>query len=415
MAENQLMMINPFEALETGRKRAYAGYEAGQAAAQREVLNELYAQATDPTTGRIDRNRLMSGLAQRRMGSMIPQLEAEEARLAEQRGKAMQEQAKGLEAQMQTWKRMIPADPRLAPAWVEAAYADPVVGALLGQLGSKEDVIAGIPQDPEGYASWVEGASMFADELSKRRVLTAEQATTAETTRRGQDITARGQDITAATTRRGQDITAATAREGQRVTMRGQDINAAIQSPEYQGLITQARERAKSDVSFADQFNAADQTARRTLSLLDSIVGDAQIVDGKIVVQEGKRKPMKGFEGAVGAGFGQRFIPGTAARDFNAAHDQAVGAAFMQAFATLKGGGQITEKEGEKATAALTRMNLAQSEVEYIRAAREFQREVKNVLNLAETRYRKLNPSFTAAPTPGAGAPSVEDLLEKYK
>lgn len=173
--QNALMMINPFEALETGRKRAYAGYEAGQAAAQREALNELYAQAADPTTGRIDRNRLMTGLAQRRMGAMIPQLETEEAKLAEQRGKAMQEETKALEGRMQYWKRMIPADPRLAPAWVEAAYADPIVGAQLSQLGSKEEVVAAIPQDPEGYASWVEGASMFADELSKRRTLTAEQ------------------------------------------------------------------------------------------------------------------------------------------------------------------------------------------------------------------------------------------------
>ena len=236
-----------------------------------------------------------------------------------------------------------------------------------------------------------------------------------------------GEELAAATTRRGQDISAATAREGQQVTRRGQDIsaetarrgqdiNARLQSPEHQAAITTARQRAISDVKFVDEFQAADQTARRTLSLLDSIIGDAQIVDGKLAVQEGKRKPMKGFAAAVGAGIpGERFVPATAARDFNAAHDQAVGAAFLQAFETLKGGGQITVTEGEKATAALTRMNLAQSEVEYIRAAREFQREVKNVLNLAETRYRKLNPSYTGAPTPGAETPSVEDLLKKYE
>lgn len=290
----------------------------------------------------------------------------------------------------------------------KAAVAPWLNSAVRRGLMNPEDLqtFEAMPDDPQQLASrlqQLQAQGMSVSDQLRYTTPTAGERLTAQTTIRGQDITARGQDITAATTRRGQDITAETAREGQRVTMRGQDINAAIQSPEYQGLITQARERAKSDVGFSDQFNAADQTARRTLSLLDSIVGDAQIVNGKIVVQEGKRKPMKGFEAAVGAGFGQRFIPGTAARDFNAAHDQAVGAAFMQAFATLKGGGQITEKEGEKATAALTRMNLAQSEVEYIRAAREFQREVKNVLNLAETRYRKLNPSFTAAPTPSAG------------
>lgn len=98
----------------------------------------------------------------------------EEAKLAEQRGKATQEETKGLEGRMQYWRRLIPADARLAPAWVEAAYADPVVGQHLSQLGSKEEVISGIPRDPEGYMQWAEGASMFADELSKRRTVTAE-------------------------------------------------------------------------------------------------------------------------------------------------------------------------------------------------------------------------------------------------
>jgi hypothetical protein len=213
---------------------------------------------------------------------------------------------------------------------------------------------------------------------------------------------------------RGQDITAETARRGQEITMRGQDMNAFIQSPEHQGALTAARERAKSDVTFGDQFNSAQTTAQRTLALLDTIVGDAQIIDGKIAVQAGGREPMKGFKGAVGAPIipGERFIPGTAARDFVASHDQAVGAAFMQAFATLKGGGQITEKEGEKATAALTRMNLAQSEVEYIKAAREFQGEVKKVLKIAEERYSKINHFFRPAATPGAKTTSSGTAYE---
>jgi hypothetical protein len=234
-------------------------------------------------------------------------------------------------------------------------------------------------------------------------------------------MTTAGERLAAGTARRGQDITARTAAEGQQVTMRGQDItargqdmNAFIQSPEHQGALTAARERAKSDVTFGDQFSSAQTTAQRTLALLDTIVGDAQIIDGKIAVKAGGREPMKGFKGAVGAPIipGERFIPGTAARDFVASHDQAVGAAFMQAFATLKGGGQITEKEGEKATAALTRMNLAQSEVEYIKAAREFQGEVKKVLKIAEERYSKINPFFRPAATPGAKTTSSGTAYE---
>jgi hypothetical protein len=98
----------------------------------------------------------------------------EEAKLREQRGKAMKAETEGLEGRVQYWRRLIPADPRLAPAWVSAAYSDPVVGPELSKMGSAEEVIAGIPRDPDGYMQWVEGASMFADKLAERRTVTAE-------------------------------------------------------------------------------------------------------------------------------------------------------------------------------------------------------------------------------------------------
>jgi len=207
---NALVMVNPFEALETGRKRAYAGYEEGQAAAQRQALNELYAQALDPRTGELNVNALYSGLAQRGMGARIPELQSEQAKVAKLRGEAMQETTKGLEGRMQYFKRMIPADKRLAAAWVEAAYADPIVGAELSKFGPKEAVISQIPTDDAGYAKWAEGASMFADKLSERRTLTAEQQEAVTTQRRGQDIQA-------ATTRRGQDIQQATQERAQNI------------------------------------------------------------------------------------------------------------------------------------------------------------------------------------------------------
>jgi hypothetical protein len=54
-----------------------------------------------------------------------------------------------------------------------------------------------------------------------------------DVTLRGQDLTAetsrRGQDISAETTRRGQDISATTAREGHRITSEGQRLSAATQ------------------------------------------------------------------------------------------------------------------------------------------------------------------------------------------
>lgn len=82
-----------------------------------------------------------------------------------------------------------------------------------------------------------------------------------------------------------------------------------------------------------------------------------------------------GFKQAVGTSrlMGLQNIPGTSAKDFDVRLDQLKGKQFLQAFQSLKGGGQITEVEGKKATDAISRMNAASSEKEFTNAAREFQ------------------------------------------
>ncbi|MBP9930253.1 MAG: hypothetical protein KBF63_13315 [Rhodoferax sp.] len=66
--------------------------------------------------------------------------------------------------------------------------------------------------------------------------------------------------------------------------------------------------------------------------------------------------------GASGAIDPRNYIPGTDAKDFSVALDQLKGKTFLQAFESLKGGGQITEVEGKKATEAIGRLNTAQSD-----------------------------------------------------
>lgn len=57
---------------------------------------------------------------------------------------------------------------------------------------------------------------------------------------RGQDITMRGQNLSADTQRRGQDLTATTARQGQNITMRGQDLTAEANKAKI-GAVLQAK------------------------------------------------------------------------------------------------------------------------------------------------------------------------------
>jgi hypothetical protein len=106
-----------------------------------------------------------------------------------------------------------------------------------------------------------------------------------------------------------------------------------------------------------------------------------------------------GFKQAVGASrmLGVQKIPGTAARDFDIRLDQLQGKQFLQAFESLKGGGQITEIEGKKATDAIARMNASGSEAEFIKAAKEFQ----DVIRTGADRARKRIPAGeqSSAPT----------------
>lgn len=69
------------------------------------------------------------------------------------------------------------------------------------------------------------------------------------------------------------------------------------------------------------------------------------------------------------------------------------GGAFLQAFEALKGGGQITEIEGEKATNALARLTeLRQSDAGFRQSLADFKREVQSLVILARKKAGVLNP-----------------------
>ena len=121
------------------------------------------------------------------------------------------------------------------------------------------------------------------------------------------------------------------------------------------------------------------------------------------IVKKGK-PPHPGFENAVGTGIGLRFIPGTDASDFQERFREVTSGAFLEAFESLRGGGSITEKEGEKATAAKTRMSLAQSETEFVTAAREYQEIIRVGIGRAQERLRAARGANASAGNTGTGA-----------
>lgn len=81
----------------------------------------------------------------------------------------------------------------------------------------------------------------------------------------------------------------------------------------------------------------------------------------------------------------RNYISGTHATDFNVRRKQLEGRAFLEAFDSLKGAGQITEIEGQKATEAIARLSTAQSEGSYKLALRE----LREILEVGKERARQ--------------------------
>lgn len=93
-------------------------------------------------------------------------------------------------------------------------------------------------------------------------------------------------------------------------------------------------------------------------------------------------------------------IPGTEQANFRVALGQLQGQTFLQAYQTLRGGGAITDIEGQKGTAALNRMNMAQTKEEFDKAADDFADVVKGGMLRAAAKAQ--GPSAGAAPQAAA-------------
>lgn len=97
------------------------------------------------------------------------------------------------------------------------------------------------------------------------------------------------------------------------------------------------------------------------------------------------------------------------ATNFQARLDQIQGQTFLQAFNDLRGGGAITEAEGQKATNAYNRLSsLRVGTPEYINALREFKAEVADLLEVA--RRKAGQPS--QQPYSGSSVPRISTTAD---
>ena len=171
----------------------------------------------------------------------------------------------------------------------------------------------------------------------------------------------------------------------------GTPLRAAEASPELKAKLAQGGASGKV---------IGEAGGKATVDLIDAVpTAEMQIKQLDALVSH------PGLAGAVGVGLPYaNKVPGSKEADFAARFEQIKGGVFLQAFNSLRGGGQITESEGSKATAALLRAQYAQSEVEFKEAVQEYIGYIKTGLD----RLRKksnLRASDVPAFAPAAPAP----------
>lgn len=158
-------------------------------------------------------------------------------------------------------------------------------------------------------------------------------------------------------------------------------------------IYTEAEKQRQTDLKGLP--NAIEQ-AQNAIKTVDQMIGDARLNDKGEIVYETydpvSKKWVKSTKEEHG-GFGQYVglgvpylsnIHGTDTASFRTLYESLKGQAFLDAFQKLKGSGQITEIEGQKATDALLKLNNAQNEKDFIKYAREFQENLQRGMELSK-------------------------------
>lgn len=97
-------------------------------------------------------------------------------------------------------------------------------------------------------------------------------------------------------------------------------------------------------------------------------------------------------------------IPTSEGKSYQLKVDQLGGQAFLQAFNSLKGGGAITEQEGNKATTAIARLNTTLSEKDFIQALTDFKDAVDSITERRRKENQGAIPGLRVGQQPAAGA-----------
>lgn len=144
------------------------------------------------------------------------------------------------------------------------------------------------------------------------------------------------------------------------------ESNVAKQNQRVDGIPDAAQREAiktKADIEKAVGVEAGKSQFEANRDLPAAIDQAANALD---LIKRLKEHPGKaGFVGMPNVSGLLGGVRGTKEADFKSRLEQIKGQTFLQAFNSLKGAGQITEVEGQKATQAIARLDASQSEKEF--------------------------------------------------
>lgn len=345
---NNLAKIMQLQGLQQeGQMRGMQMQDAMDARTSKNKLAELY-QSSVGVDGKLDRNKLIQGAAQRGLGAQIPALQKQFADADEQTGKVEAQAFKLANERYGAFKTTLGAlsqRPDLSKELVMQAGQELVsAGIIPAQM--YEQSIANMPDDPNALRTRLRDG--LASQMSPEKIFEV-FAPKAEKIDNGQTIGFRdinpnsptyGQNTGGAPVQRqmtpGEVSSAATARRGQDITVRGQNMTDA-RTREFNATKVEEN-NIKRDEKKATQ----DLTKSSQVASFDTMLGTLDRLS--------KHPGLSRSVGVVGA---LPTMPGSNSANFQAELNTFQSQAFLPMVAQLKGMGALSDAEGKKLTAAV--------------------------------------------------------------
>ena len=149
---------------------------------------------------------------------------------------------------------------------------------------------------------------------------------------------------------------------------------------------------------------ASDLSSKKsTIYLIEALMNDPDL--GQVLGLEGSARSLLD---AVLPGAQEKY------NELKSRVEQLRGGIFTEAFKSLRGGGQITEKEGEKASAALARLDTVQGVDAFKQALREYQFYIRQGIARLEGQAIPPNTFFEGPSASSTDPLSDEDLDDLY-